>query len=124
MELRDLEYFAAIAEHRHLGRAAEALNLSTPALSKSLRRLERSMQAKLVARTPKGVDLTPVGIALLGHVKPLRLAMHDVAREAAQLSAGNAGDLRIGASPGFGEYLVPDATAALFREIQIGRAHV
>ena len=59
MELRDIEYFAVAAEHRHLGRAAAALGLSQPALSKSLRRLENALQAKLVKRTPKGIDLTP-----------------------------------------------------------------
>ena len=40
MELRDLEYFVVVAEHGQLGRAAELLGLSQPALSKSLRRLE------------------------------------------------------------------------------------
>ena len=63
MELRDIEYFAVVAEHGNLRRASEALGLSPPALSKSLRRLEESMQAKLVERTPKGVALTPVGAA-------------------------------------------------------------
>jgi LysR family hydrogen peroxide-inducible transcriptional activator len=50
MNLRDIEYFAAIAEHRHLGRAAEALGLGQPALSISLRRLEKAADAKLVVR--------------------------------------------------------------------------
>jgi len=53
MELREIEYFAVIAEHGHLGRAAEVLGLSQPALSKSLRRLEQALQAKLVKRTSK-----------------------------------------------------------------------
>jgi len=115
MELRDLEYFSMIAEHGHLGRAAEALGLSQPALSMSLRRLEKSMQAKLVKRTPKGVELTTVGAALLSHVQRLRLSMHDVAREAADLSQGNAGDLRIGATPETAESLLPPAFSALFK---------
>jgi DNA-binding transcriptional LysR family regulator len=55
MDLRDIEYFAVVAQHGHLGRAAEALGLGQPALSMSLRRLEKSAQAKLVKRTPKGV---------------------------------------------------------------------
>ena len=58
MQLRDLEYFAAVAEHGNLGRAAEALDLSQPALSKSVRRLELWAGTKLVQRTPKGVELT------------------------------------------------------------------
>lgn len=99
MELRDIEYFAVIAEHRHLGRASEALGLSPTALSKSLRRLEKAMQAKLVARTPKGVELTAEGNALLARVSGLRLSLDDVAREIADLAQGRVGHLRIGASP-------------------------
>ena len=57
MELRDIEYFAVIAEHGHLGRAADALGLSQPALSKSLRRLEQALQVKLVKRTPDTWEL-------------------------------------------------------------------
>src|SRR5687767_28790 len=99
MDLRDIEYFAVLAEHGQLVRAAEALGLSQPALSLSLRRLEKSAQAKLVKRTPKGVELTAVGTALLSHVRRLRLARDDLAREVADLAQGRAGNLRIGASP-------------------------
>ena len=105
MNLRDLEYFQVVAEQRHLGRAADELGLSTAALSKSLRRLENSMQAKLVRRTPKGVDLTAAGAALLVHVDRLRLTLDDVAREAADLSQGRSGNLRVGAGSGLGEFL-------------------
>src|SRR5262245_39212455 len=69
MELRDIEYFAVVAEHGNVRRAAEALDLSPPALSKSLRRLEKSVGAKLVKRTPKGVELTDVGVAMVGQVR-------------------------------------------------------
>ena len=48
MELRDIEYFAVVADCGNLGRAAEELGLSTPALSKSLRRLECALDAKVV----------------------------------------------------------------------------
>lgn len=116
MELRDIEYFAVVAEHGHLGRAAEALGLSTPALSKSLRRLEKAMQAKLVSRTPKGVELTAEGSALLSRVRPLRLSLHDVAREIADLSQGRAGHLRLGTSTGSADCLLPAAFGALLRD--------
>lgn len=97
MELRDLEYFAVVAKHRHVGRAAESLGLSQPALSKSLRRLEKTMQAKLVKRTPKGIELTPAGSTLLSQVNRLRLSMDDVMRAVADVSEGRAGQLRAGA---------------------------
>jgi DNA-binding transcriptional LysR family regulator len=116
MELRDLEYFAVVAEHGHVGRAAEALDLSQPALSKCLRRLEHAMQANLVKRTPKGVELTAVGAALRTHVNRLRLSMEDVVREAADLSHGRAGHLHIGAGTGVYEHFMALACSALLRD--------
>lgn len=116
MDLRDIEYFAVIAEHRHLGRAAEALGLGQPALSISLRRLEQAADAKLVRRTPKGVELTVVGAALLSHVRRLQLARDDLAREVADLAHGKAGHLRIGASPGNAESLLPGACSTLLKD--------
>lgn len=115
MEFRDIEYFAMLAEHGHMGRAAEALGLSQPALSLSLRRLERSIQAKLVKRTPKGVELTSAGSALLAQVHRLKLAREDVIREVADLSEGRTGHLRIGANTGVQEALVGAACAVLLR---------
>ncbi len=113
MDLRDIEYFTVIAEHRHLGRAAEALDLGQPALSISLRRLEKAANAKLVERTPKGVELTPVGAALLTHVGRLRLARDDLAREIADLAHGQAGSLRIGASPSNALAVLPEVCSTL-----------
>lgn len=116
MDLRDIEYFAIVAQHGHLGRAAEALGLSQPALSMSLRRLERSAQAKLVKRTAKGVELTAVGATLLSHVGRLRLARDDLARELADLARGRAGHLRIGASPSNADVSLPEVCSALLME--------
>ena len=115
MELRDIEYFAAVAEHSNVRRASEALGLSPPALSRILRRLEESMKAKLVKRTPKGVELTEVGSALLAQVRRIRLTLDDVTREAADLSEGRAGHLRIGVSAARAEE-VPAAYAALLKD--------
>jgi DNA-binding transcriptional LysR family regulator len=116
MELRDIQYFAVVAEHRHLGLAAEALGLSTPALSKSLRRLEKSIQAKLVKRTPKGVELTEEGSALLQHVNKLRMSLHDAAHAVADLSQGRTGNLRIGANTGLIDELVASAGTTLMTD--------
>lgn len=96
MEPRDLEYFAVIGEKGNLRRAAEALDMSQPALSKSLRRLEKWARAKLVKRTPKGVELTDVGSTLLAHARRMRLYLEDVGHEVAELGQGRAGHLRIG----------------------------
>jgi DNA-binding transcriptional LysR family regulator len=109
MELRDIEYFALVAQHGHLGRAAEALGLSQPAISKSLRRLEEALDAKLVTRTAKGVELTPEGSALLMRVRGLRVSLQDVAREVKDVSEGRVGHLRVGVGENIAEYLLPTA---------------
>jgi DNA-binding transcriptional LysR family regulator len=116
MELRDIEYFAVVAEHGHLGRAADALGLSQPALSKSLRRLEQALQVKLVKRTPKGVELTPEGSVLSLRVRELRLSLQGVAREVADVAQGRVGHVRIGIGfPGPEECLAA-AFATLLRD--------
>ena len=116
LELRDLEYFAAVAARGNVGRAAEELGLSQPALSKSLRRLEKAVGAKLVKRTPKGVDVTAVGSALYARARGLRLSLDDIAREAADLGQGRAGHLRIGCGARYAADVVPEACAILLKE--------
>jgi DNA-binding transcriptional LysR family regulator len=115
MELRDIEYFTVVAQHGSVRRASEVLDLSPPALSKSLRRLENAVGAKLVRRTSKGVELTAVGTALVAQARRIRMTMSDVLREAADLSHGQAGHLRIGASPAIGEDL-PSIYAPLLKQ--------
>src|SRR5262249_54970260 len=116
MELRDIEYFAVVAEYRHLGRAAEALGLSQPALSKSLRRLEHALQAKLVRRTPKGIEITAEGSALLVRARELRLSLQNIGREIAELSAGRVGHLRIGVGFPIAERFLVEVFATLFKD--------
>ncbi|MGW4650006.1 LysR family transcriptional regulator, partial [Kitasatospora sp. NPDC004289] len=65
MELRTLRYFVAVAEERHVGRAAARLHLSQPALSRAVRQLEAELGAVLLDRSPRGVSPTPAGAVLL-----------------------------------------------------------
>ena len=58
MNLRDLEYLVAVAEHRHFGRAAEACFVSQPTLSTQLKKLERELGVDLVERAPRRVMLS------------------------------------------------------------------
>ena len=99
-----------------MGRAAEALGLSQPALSLSLRRLERSVQAKLVKRTPKGVELTLAGATLLTQIDRLRIVRDDVVREVADLGAGNAGYLRVATGAHFSLHMTSVAGTALLKD--------
>ena len=65
MELRRLEYFAAVARHGSFTRAAEELWLTQSALSQQVRRLEAELGVALLRRTPRGAELTPAGEELL-----------------------------------------------------------
>ncbi len=114
MELRDIGYFEEIAEQRNLGRAAERLGLSQPALSKSLRRLEDALQVKLFDRNSKGLELTAEGSLLLARARDLRLSLRNVAREVSEVSEGRAGHLRIGVGPTIPTRLISSALARLF----------
>lgn len=105
-----------VAEHGSVGRAADALGLSATALSKSLRRLEKSVGAKLIQRTPKGVELTAVGKALIVRAGKLQLALDDIRHEAADIGAGRVGHVKVGVNSGVSEYLIANAYVTLRRE--------
>ncbi len=98
MELLFVEIKAllALADHLHFGRAAEQLNLTQPALSKQIQRLEQKVGGPLVTRGYREVRLTPAGTALLSRARPLwrdGVATLEAAQMAAQ---GRLGTLRIG----------------------------
>ncbi len=64
LSVRQLRYFLAVAQDLHFTAAAERLHLAQPALSKSIRRMERTLGLQLFDRTPRGVTLTDAGRAL------------------------------------------------------------
>ncbi|NKY44045.1 LysR family transcriptional regulator [Nocardia cerradoensis] len=104
---RDLRYFVAVADELNFTRAAEALFISQPALSKQIRALERRIGAPLFDRDGRAVRLTPVGRTLLPHARKL-LADWDIARadvEAAK--AGQHATVTIGISTSPGRGLLP-----------------
>lgn len=94
---RELEYFLAICEARNLARAAETLGISQPALTRSLQRLEAHVGAQLFIRAPRGVELTPIGVALRARVTQAKVTLDDAEREVGQLAAGKVGKVRVGA---------------------------
>ncbi|KOT74588.1 LysR family transcriptional regulator [Streptomyces rimosus subsp. pseudoverticillatus] len=71
LDLRLVRYFTAVAEHRHFGRAAEALRITQPSLSRQIRNLERQLGARLLDRTPRGNRLTEAGEIFLPRAKAL-----------------------------------------------------
>lgn len=107
MNLQDLKYFAAVAEFRHFGRAAEACNISQPTLSGQIRKLEDELGVSLLERSNKRVDVTPVGHQILEHA---RRALAEAAHIEAVARAARdplVGALRLGVIPTLAPYLLP-----------------
>jgi len=113
MELRDVEYFAVLAEHGHFGRAAAALGITQPALSKSLQRLETVLEVQLMRRTAKGVELTAEGLALQVRARELRLSLQSVAREIKEIGEGRVAQIRVGVGGAISEDFLAAAFARL-----------
>src|SRR5689334_12576631 len=69
MELRQLEYFVAVAEEANFTRASERVHIAQSGVSAQVRRLERELGAELLDRTPSGVRVTDVGAAVLPYAR-------------------------------------------------------
>lgn len=95
MELRHLRYFAAVAETRHFGRAAERLHIAQPALSQAIRQLETELGTPLFTRTTRQVRLTPAGEFLQGDAARILSAVEDSIRGVRRIAEGRQGLVRI-----------------------------
>jgi DNA-binding transcriptional LysR family regulator len=91
LDLRLVRYFTVVAEHRHFGRAAEALRVAQPSLSRQIRHLEQQLGARLLDRTPQGSRLTEAGEVFL----PLARALLRSADQAAARTRAAAQPSRI-----------------------------
>ncbi|SAK66463.1 LysR family transcriptional regulator [Caballeronia glebae] len=96
MELKLLRTFLTIAELRHFGRAAEALHLSQPALSKQIASLEESLGARLFERGRHGADLTTFGASFIDDAQSLVRDADAVLARAREAASGARGFLRVG----------------------------
>lgn len=115
MIVREIRHLFMLAQHRHFGRAAAALGLTQPALSKSVRRLETLYDARLVERGRNGATITAAGEIVLRHA---RLADRELSLAREQIGAarrGEHGAVVVGASISMAYRLVPQASARCLR---------
>ena len=99
LETRELEYFLAVADELHFGRAAVRLSIAQPALSKAIRRMEKRLGVALFVRSSRHVELTPGGKALQEHGRHALNAVSAAVRQA-QSAGGAQRHLRLVLKPG------------------------
>lgn len=107
MNLRDLQYLVAVADHRHFGKAADASYVSQPTLSMQLKKLENELGVQLVERNPRHVLLTEAGRRVVERARAILAevdSIHGIARQAADPDAGT---VRLGLFPTLAPYYLP-----------------
>jgi len=107
MNLRDLHYLLALAEHRHFGRAAEASFVSQPTLSTQIKKLEEELGVALVERTPRKILLTETGREIARRARAVLAEVEEIKAIAQRTRDPEAGTLRLGIFPTLSPYLLP-----------------
>jgi DNA-binding transcriptional LysR family regulator len=95
VELRQLQYFVAVAEELHFRRAAARLHVSQPPLSHQIQQLESELGCRLLSRTRRRVELTPAGEVFLHDARRLLTELDGAVAAARRIGAGQTGRLRI-----------------------------
>jgi LysR family hydrogen peroxide-inducible transcriptional activator len=113
MNLRDLRYLLALADHRHFGRAAEASHVSQPTLSTQIRKLEEELGVALVERAPRKVMLTEAGAEIAQRARSVIAEVEQMREIARRAHDPESGSLRLGLFPTLGPYLLPHVVGPL-----------
>lgn len=116
MDTRDLEYVVLIWQLGSIGRAADALAITQPALTKAVRRVEAHLGLALFERVPQGMRPTQAGELFLTRAQKLRRDYDDALAEMRSIATGEQGVVRLGYSPTFPDALVVAACRRLLRE--------
>lgn len=107
MNLRDLKYLVALADHRHFGHAAASCFVSQPTLSTQIKKLEDELGVPLVERAPRKVMLTPAGRDAADRARRIVAEVEQMKEAARRSQDPEAGTVRLGIFPTLGPYLLP-----------------
>lgn len=105
--LRQLEYLVAVAEYKNFSRAADACFVTQSTLSAGLKELERLLDAPLVERTKRVVRMTPLGNEIVARSRELLAQSDDLVNLVKSAGAVLSGEVRLGAIPTIGPFLLP-----------------
>ena len=107
MNLRDLDYICAVADHKHFGRAAESCHVSQPTLSGQIKKLEAQLGVTLFERGHKGIRVTAIGEDIIQIAREARDAAKRIKSVAAAAQDPLAGNISLGLIPTIAPYLIP-----------------
>ncbi len=113
MNLRDLRYLVALADHKHFGRAAAASFVSQPTLSTQLKKFEDEIGMALVERNPRNMILTEVGEAVVAKARVILREADEIKAIARRAKDPESGTVRLGIFPTLGPYLLPHIVPAI-----------
>lgn len=108
-----IAHFLAVAKHGGVSKAARALGVAQPAVTKSIQRLEQRYGAALFERLPRGMQLTPVGQALARHAQLIDIEYRNAEAEISAIVGTHRGTINIGAGPTWLRNYLPQAVARL-----------
>jgi LysR family hydrogen peroxide-inducible transcriptional activator len=117
MNLRDLRYLVAVAEHRHFGKAADACFVSQPTLSTQIKKLEEFLGVQLVERSNKQVMLTAAGTQVVERARRVLHEVDDLVELCRASRDPLSGEIRLGFIPTIAPYLLPHLVAELRRQL-------
>jgi DNA-binding transcriptional LysR family regulator len=117
VELRRIQYFVAVAEEGHFGRAAARLSMAQPPLSQQIKLLEADMGVTLLERTTRKVQLTPAGRQFLHRAREILASMDAAVTEAGLVAEGRLGRVAIGFTGSATYELLPSLTRALSAQL-------
>ncbi len=107
MNLRDLKYLLALADHRHFGKAAAASFVSQPTLSMQIKKLEDELGVSLFERMPRALMLTPVGNEIVQRARAIVREADEIKAIARRSKDPESGSIKVGLFPTLGPYLLP-----------------
>jgi DNA-binding transcriptional LysR family regulator len=113
LKFRHLQLLVALDDYRHLGKVAALLNVTPPALSKTLSELQDGLGARVFERTGRGLRPTDYGQVLIRHARRMLNELEEAGDELQAISSGLSRRIRVGTLPSSAAWLLPDAIARL-----------
>lgn len=130
MDVRNLRQILAIQQYGSFAKAADALGMAQPSLSKSIARLEDQLKVRIFDRTASGSALTPIGELIVQRAERVLAETRDLVRDAALVAGGEAGLVRMGVSTTLRENVLPRLVVKIAQrhprlnlEVELNGAH-